>query len=84
MFFEDFVVELANCDSLFIAPVFAAWSEHGSVNSEMLASRCNAVCVSNDWQKTAEQISLPPADGRKLLLAVLGAGDVNAVFEYLG
>ena len=84
MFFEDFVVELANCDSLFIAPVFAAWSEHGSVNSEMLASRCNAVCVSNDWQKTAEQISLPPADGRRLLLAVLGAGDVNAVFEYLG
>ncbi|MBO5899943.1 MAG: hypothetical protein J6Q80_04335, partial [Lentisphaeria bacterium] len=83
-FFEGFVTELSKADSLLIAPVFAAWSETGSVNSETLAARCGALAVTGSWEEIAlKSLELPCGDSRPLLLAVLGAGDINRVFPYL-
>jgi len=83
-FFEGFVTELSKADSLLIAPVFAAWSETGSVNSETLAARCGALAVTGSWEEIAlKALELPCGDACPLLLAVLGAGDINRVFPYL-
>ena len=82
-FFDGFAEELSKADTLFVAPVFAAWSESGKVNSDMLAEKCQGVAISSDWQKSADEILRYPEDGRKLLVAVLGAGDINGIFPYL-
>ena len=49
----------------------------------MLAHDCGGIVVSSDWQKVAADLLIPPADGKPLLVAVLGAGDINAIFPYL-
>ncbi len=82
-FFDGFVCELKKADSLLVFPVFAAWSEKGKVNSQMLADECEAVALTGDLQAAAAEALRTPADGKPLLVAVLGAGDVNAVFPYL-
>ena len=82
-FFSGFSAELRRADSLYIAPVFAAWSEHGKVDSAMLARDCGGIVVSSEWQKVAADLLIPPTDGKPLLVAVLGAGDINAIFPYL-
>ena len=82
-FFDGFKRELARADSVLILPVFAAWSESGKVDSRDLAAAIpGARYLSGDW-KTVAEAALPPLPDRKpLLLAVLGAGDVERVFEY--
>jgi UDP-N-acetylmuramate--alanine ligase len=82
-FFDGFVEELKKADSLFVAPVFAAWSETGSVNSAQLAKMCKGKAISSDWENESAAILEPPNDGKKLLVAVLGAGDINSIFSYL-
>lgn len=82
-FFDGFVQELSKADTLFVAPVFAAWSERGNVDSAMLAEKCGGVAVSSDWEQCAAEITAKPQDGKPLLIAVLGAGDIDAVFPYL-
>lgn len=81
-FFSGFAAELSKADSLLVTPVFAAWSETGKVDSSDLAKAANGVCVGSDWQKTAQLAMEMPDDGRKLLIAVLGAGDINRIFSY--
>ena len=82
-FFSGFVSELRRADSLYIAPVFAAWSERGKVDSAMLARESGGIAVSSDWQITASRLLTPPEDGKPLLIAVLGAGDISEIFSYL-
>ena len=82
-FFDGFAAELAKADSLFVTPVFAAWSETGSVGAADLAREAGGISVSDDWQETARLSVVLPDDGRKLLIAVLGAGDINRIFPYL-
>ena len=82
-FFDDFVRVLRGADSLFTVPVFAAWTESGKVDSAMLAGECGGVYVSGSRQETAEKVLVPPEDGRKLLIAVLGAGDIEEIIPYL-
>ncbi len=82
-FFDGFALELAKADSLLVTPVFAAWSETGKVDASDLARAANGICVGSDWQKTAELAKEMPDDGRHLLIAVLGAGDINRIFPYL-
>ena len=81
-FFDGFVTELSKADSLLVTPVFAAWSETGNVGSADLAREAGGVSVSADWQETARLAMADPDDGRKLLIAVLGAGDINRIFPY--
>ena len=82
-FFDDFVRVLRGADSLFAVPVFAAWTESGKVDSAMLADQCSGVYISGSWQENAEKVLVPPEDGRKLLIAVLGAGDIEEIIPYL-
>ena len=84
-FFDGFRRELAQADSVLIAPVFAAWTESGSVGSSDLAAALpNARCLDCGWEETAEIAVVPcPEDPRPLLLAVLGAGDISEVFQHL-
>lgn len=83
-FFDGFKRELAKADSVLVTPVFAAWSESGKVDGAALAAALpNAQYVSSDWEKTASVAVAPPCPARPLLLAVLGAGDIEQVFKYL-
>lgn len=82
-FFDDFVRVLRGADSLFTVPVFAAWTESGKVDSAMLAGECGGIFISGVWQENAEKVLVPPEDGRKLLIAVLGAGDIEEIIPYL-
>lgn len=83
-FFEGFEQELVRADSVLVTPVFAAWSESGQIDGAALAAALpNAQYVSSDWQRTARLAVALPCPARPLLLAVLGAGDIEKVFEYL-
>ena len=83
-FFDGFKDELAKADSVLVTPVFAAWSESGKVDGAALADALpNARYVAYGWKETARIAVTPPCPGRPLLLAVLGAGDINQVFKYL-
>lgn len=80
-YFEDFVTELAGADSCFILPVFAAWSESGSVDAAMLAKRCGGRLLpdcSPESARTVKSGLLHPA-----VIAVLGAGDCSEILPFL-
>ena len=83
-FFDGFKTELAKADSVLVTPVFAAWSESGKVDGAALAAALpNAQYVTSGWKDAARIASQPPCPARPLLLAVLGAGDIDRVFKYL-
>lgn len=83
-FFDGFKQELAKADSVLVLPVFAAWSESGRVDSATLAAALpNAKYLAASWREAAATATLPCPDGKPLLLAVLGAGDIERVFGYL-
>lgn len=83
-FFEGFKKELAKADSVLILPVFAAWCESGKVDAATLCSALDkAKYLNGTWQEVAHDALIPPAGDKPLLLAVLGAGDINEVFNYL-
>ena len=81
-FFQDFVRVLKTADSVFVVPVFAAWTETGSVDSVMLSQACGGTAISGSMQENAKQVLDFPC-GRKLLVAVLGAGDIEEIIPYL-
>ena len=79
-YFDQFAAVLKEADSLFIAPVFAAWSESGPVNSESLANAANGTAVNGnyaDWAEICLQ-KLPPDS----VIAVLGAGDIDQTLPF--
>lgn len=83
-YFPEFVEILSNdCDSCLIAPVFAAWSETGKVNSSDLTRAIgnHAVEVTSNWADTAEKALAFPQ--RPAVIAVIGAGDVEQVLPCL-
>lgn len=82
-YLDAFAQELAVADSVFIVPVFAAWTEHGEINSQTLAERTGgkAVNLDVDWQKMPPLILHDRPE--KLLLAVLGAGDIEELIPEL-
>jgi hypothetical protein len=49
----------------------------------MLAGECGGIYISGSRLETAEKVLVPPEDGRKLLIAVLGAGDIEEIIPYL-
>ena len=80
-YFEAFVTELTAADSCFILPVFAAWSESGTVDAPMLAKRCGGVFLPDCSMQSADRVKqdLP----RPAVIAVLGAGDCNGILPLL-
>lgn len=80
-YFAEFVRVLKGADSVFIAPVFAAWCETGAAGSEELAAAAGGRAVSGTYQQQAEAVKgdLP----ENAVIAVLGAGDVNKVIGFL-
>ena len=83
-FFDGFKRELAEADSVLVTQVFAAWSESGKVDGATLADALpNATYAGSGWEETAKLAVAPPCPARPLLLAVLGAGDIEQVFKYL-
>ena len=77
-----FVEELQKADSAIVTPVFAAWSETGPVGGRELAAASGARYLEPPWEGIAAA-ALEPCPGRALLLAVIGAGDIEQVFHYL-
>lgn len=75
-YFDAFAEELAAVDSLYIAPVFAAWTEHAPRGSKELAAAIpGAACIGPPWKSGVAEL-LSPVD-KPLLLAVFGAGDID-------
>lgn len=80
-YFPEFVSALKLADSVVVAPVFAAWSESGKVDSVMLARAVNGTAASgsfDQWAKAAKE-DLPVNS----IIAVFGAGDIDRVFPFL-
>ena len=82
-YIDDFARELALADSVFIAPVFAAWTEHGKVNSQNLADRTGAKAVNLDLNWSEMPAIILQDRPEKLLLAVFGAGDIEKLIPEL-
>ena len=82
-FFSSFSAVLQKADSLFIAPVFAAWSETGKYNSAMLAEASGGTALSGSFPEDARTVLQQPCDDKPLLVAVLGAGDIEKIIPYL-
>lgn len=76
--------ELAKADSAIVVPVFAAWCESGPVGGAELAAAAGAGAryLDAEWKAIAEA-ALDYRGTRPLLLAVIGAGDIEHIFEYL-
>ena len=83
-YFDDFARILLIPDSVFITPVFAAWVEKGDLGSEELAKQTghSASFISGDW-KAMPDVLLKPCDARPLLLAVIGAGDIEQLIPHI-
>lgn len=81
-YFEEFVRVLKAADSVYVAPVFAAWTETGKVDSRDLASRLTAHTVSLPWSAAAKSV-LSDLPAVPMVIAVLGAGDVNHILDDL-
>ena len=81
MYVDELAEALRPADKVYVAPVFAAWSESGPVNSEHLAEKIgeNAVAVSNDFPVLAETIQKEAPE----VIAVIGAGNINALLQHL-
>ena len=79
-YFDQFAEILSSADSLFVAPVFAAWCESGPVDSTKLAAAAHGTAVSGSFEEWVKIVtsSLPP----KSLIAILGAGDINLTIPY--
>jgi UDP-N-acetylmuramate--alanine ligase len=83
-YFDDFTRILRIPDSVFITPVFAAWVEKGELGSEELAKQTgpSACFISGNWQNMPAAL-LKPDDSRPLLLAVIGAGDIEQLIPHI-
>ncbi len=80
-FFDGFVEALKGADKLFITPVFAAWSETGSVDSQTLCDRLpNSLLRGNGWSDLAQELLSDPTPRVVLLL---GAGDISVLASLL-
>ena len=77
-YFDEFKQILRLPDSVFITPVFAAWVEKGELGSEELAKQIgpSARFISGEWRDMSAVLLLRD-DSRPLLLAIIGAGDIE-------
>ena len=76
--------ELGKADSVIVTPVFAAWSETGPVSGADLAAATGAKAryLEGGWPEIAQK-ALEYDGAAPLLLAVIGAGDIEQIFHWL-
>ena len=81
MYIDELAEALRPADKVYVAPVFAAWSENGPVDSSHLAQKIgnHAVAVSADVPALAQKVKQEKPD----VIAVIGAGDINALLQHL-
>ena len=77
------LADVAAADAVVIAPVFAAWTETGKVDSADLAAAIGpkAKATRRSWPELAAELAAscePPE-----VLAVLGAGDIDELLPEL-
>lgn len=85
-YLNELAAALRPADEILVTPVFAAWSETGSVDSADLAAAIgpHAHLISADWSRNAALALRPaPEKSRPVVTAVLGAGDVEQIFTGL-
>lgn len=82
-YFAEFAQTLRLADSVFVTPVFAAWTASGKVDSAQLTAAVgdHASLLSGNWREMARQVRehVQPGD----LVAVIGAGDVREIIAPL-
>ena len=83
-YLEPLATALRQADSVMVAPVFAAWSESGPVGGADLASRIGSTAVYREgsWAALAAEL-LADRPREPLLVAVIGAGDVERILPFL-
>lgn len=78
-FFGGFAEALALADQVTVTPVFAAWSESGSVTAADLAEKIpQAVFRDLPWEALAAEIEKSDEEG---VVLILGAGDILRLAE---
>ena len=83
-YLPQLAAELAKADSAIVTPVFAAWCETGPSGGAELASAAGGHVhyLDGSWEQTA-RAALDYRGERPLLLAVIGAGDIEQIFNDL-
>lgn len=83
-YLPQLAAELAKADSGLVTPVFAAWSETGPAGGADLAAAAGERVryLDGGWKEIAHA-ALDYAGERPLLLAVIGAGDIEQIFHHL-
>ena len=83
-YLPELAAELAGADSVIVTPVFAAWSETGPISGADLAAAIGAKAryLETGWPEIARK-ALEYGGAAPLLLAVIGAGDIEQLFRWL-
>ena len=83
-YLPELAAELGKADSVIVTPVFAAWSETGPVSGADLAAATGAKAryLEGGWPEIAQK-ALEYDGAAPLLLAVIGAGDIEQIFRWL-
>jgi UDP-N-acetylmuramate--alanine ligase len=83
-YIDEFAQELATADSILVTPVFAAWTETGQVNSTDLVKLIGekACCINGSWSQMAKTVK-EYSGSKPLLIAILGAGDIEKIIPEL-
>ena len=82
-YINEFAEVLRSADKVIVIPVFAAWVEDGAVNGGTLAERIGSKAVYTEDNEDAVSELIKDSDGRKEIIAVLGAGDVDMMIPAL-
>lgn len=82
-YMDQFACELRKADKVTVVPVFAAWSETGTLSSRDLAGKIGETANFADcgWEALAEKLALESSRGE--VLAIIGAGDINELIPPL-
>lgn len=83
-YLPQLAAELAKADSAIVTPVFAAWCETGPSGGADLAAAAGERVryLDGSWEEIA-RTALDYTGERPLLLAVIGAGDIEQIFRHL-
>lgn len=81
-YLDRFAAQLRRADSCLITPVFAAWSESSPISGADLAVAIGPAAryLDTPWPQIAAAALAPP---RPILLAILGAGDLDQILPHL-
>ena len=82
-YFDEFKAVLSRADRIFITPVFAAWTADAPVNSHTLAEAIGekATALDGDWAAIGSAVKKELQEND--VAAVIGAGDLPEIFQYL-